>query len=127
MTQGAYKTLAQWLDGRIASLRELEEQAREVIEEQGDQAGYERLMREKALLLADLEEQGRDILKEAGGPEADKLRQRLAAFSAGASMALEVGSVFFMSALLYPEDHQPGQPNDLERFAEFTHQLAGSR
>jgi hypothetical protein len=35
-------------------------------------------------------------------------------FSMSASTALRIGSVFFMTALLYPEDHKPGDPNDLE-------------
>ena len=41
--------------------------------------------------------------------------------AAGASAAnvwiyesLDIGSVFYMSALLYPDDHKPGEPNALE-------------
>lgn len=35
-----------------------------------------------------------------------------------ASTALRIGSVFFMTALLYPEDYKPGDLNDLEAYIE---------
>ena len=38
---------------------------------------------------------------------------RLRAFSASADQGLSLGSIFYMSALLFPEDHRPGEPDDL--------------
>ena len=37
----------------------------------------------------------------------------LEGFSASARMSLRLNSVFYMSALLYPDDHKPGQPDNL--------------
>ncbi|WP_022661958.1 hypothetical protein [Paucidesulfovibrio longus] len=108
--------LARWLEEVAAKIRELESQARIVIEEQGDQKGYEALMREKALLLAGLGEEAAERLEGAGGAEVERVLARLERFSSSAAMALDVGSVFFMSALLYPEDYVAGDNNDLENF-----------
>ena len=46
----------------------------------------------------------------------DQAGHRLHRFSASARNALRIGSIFYMSALLYPEDHKPGQPDDLQVF-----------
>jgi hypothetical protein len=108
--------LARWLEEVAAKIRELESQARSVIEEQGDQKGYEALMREKALLLSGLGEEAAERLEGEDGPEAERILARLERFSSSAAMALDVGSVFFMSALLYPEDYAAGDKNDLENF-----------
>ena len=48
--------------------------------------------------------------------ERERLHHRLRAFSASANNALRLGSLFYMSALLYPEDHKPGQPDDMQVF-----------
>ena len=40
--------------------------------------------------------------------------ERLNGFSLNASNSLRIGSVFYMSALLYPDEHKPGAPNNLE-------------
>ena len=39
-------------------------------------------------------------------------------FARRAGMALSLESIFFMGALLYPEDYQDGDRNDLERFLD---------
>lgn len=116
MTAAGMAPLIDWLEQRAARVRELESRAREVIETRRDQKGYEALMREKAQLLAGLAEEAGALPDGAGESEAARVRKRLARFSRSASTALEIGSVFFMSALLYPEDHVPGQPNDLDTF-----------
>ncbi|WP_147821193.1 hypothetical protein [Salidesulfovibrio onnuriiensis] len=102
------------LEKRAQQIRSLEERADKVIQEQGDQEGYERIMREKATLLAELYEDTRAL---SHGFD-DMVDARLERFSQSAFSSLKVGSVFFMSALLYPEDHKPGDLNDLERFIE---------
>ncbi len=43
---------------------------------------------------------------------------KLGGFSHGATKALSLDSIFYMSALLYPEDYQPGDKNDLENFIQ---------
>lgn len=108
--------VADWLDGCAAKIAELEIRARDLIERDLDQDGYKALMREKALLLAGLGDEAAERLAGESGPEAQRILRRMDKFSASAASALEIGSVFFMSALLYPEDHAPGDKNDLEAF-----------
>ena len=71
---------------------------------------------EKARLLASLEEEGETYLEGLPEPLQDQAGHRLHRFSASARNALRIGSIFYMSALLYPEDHKPGQPDDLQVF-----------
>ena len=44
------------------------------------------------------------------------LKNQIGAFSFSAGKALDLGSVFYMKALLYPEDYADGDNNDLENF-----------
>lgn len=99
-------------------IRELEAAASKALHEDGDTAAHRADLTEKCLILEALPEETAEGL--AGG-EADGT----AAFAAGledfarrAAMALSLESVFFMGALLYPEDYQEGDPNDLERFLD---------
>ena len=80
------------------------------------QAAYTARMQEKARLLASLEEEGETYLEGLPEPLQDQAGHRLHRFSASARNALRIGSIFYMSALLYPEDHKPGQPDDLQVF-----------
>ena len=48
----------------------------------------------------------------------DALLAGLEDFARRAGMALQLESIFFMGALLYPDDYEAGDPNDLERFLE---------
>ena len=68
------------------------------------------------ILLASLEEEGEAYLEELPEQLQDQAGHRLHRFSASARNALRIGSIFYMSALLYPEDHKPGQPDDLQVF-----------
>ncbi len=99
-----------WLRGCAAAVRRLEAEAQTALYERHDEAAYRALMREKAELTAHLDE---DAVPFSTCPES--VRKSLARFAAGARNALRIGSVFYMSALLYPDDHQPGDPNNLER------------
>ena len=47
---------------------------------------------------------------------AQLLKNQTGAFSFSAGKALDLNSVFYMSALLYPEDYADGDTNDLENF-----------
>lgn len=117
MTSNPAAALADFLDERARSVRVIEAEAEALIHGKQDQAGYAARMREKAELLAGLAEAAHELLDALPEKRADAAAARLEQFSGSAAMSLKVGSVFFMSALLYPEDHKPGQPNDLERFA----------
>ena len=77
-------------------------------------------MREKAGLLAAIREDVAPLLAalpaDMDAQERERLRHRLHCFSASANNALRLNSLFYMSALLYPEDHKPGQPDDMQVF-----------
>lgn len=97
------------------SIRALEKGGWEALHARGDKDAHRAAMLEKCELLADLPEHAEPYLK--GDDEAtDRMRRELKDFARRANMALDLESVFFMSALLYPEDYQDGDPNDLERF-----------
>jgi len=109
--------LADFLDERARAVRALETEAEVLIQQKKDQAGYAAKMRAKAELLAGLADDARSLAAALPAPLDAAAAERLEKFSGSANMSLRVGSPFFMSALLYPEDHQPGQPNDLENYA----------
>ncbi|KHK00822.1 hypothetical protein [Desulfovibrio sp. TomC] len=101
--------------GRI---RELEAQAGRLLHESGDTAGHRRLLTEKCLILEALPEEAAAGLDGSATPEAVAFTAGLEDFARRAGLALQLESIFFMGALLYPDDYQDGEPNDLERFLE---------
>lgn len=103
-----------FLRDRIRQVREAEESSLALLHEQGDEAGYRDGMRRKAEILARLASEADPFLDEVGLITRPMFEHRLGMFSQSAKRSLDIGSVFYMSALLYPEDHQPGQPNTLE-------------
>ena len=109
------QSLVDFLEEASASVRHLEEAAAAAIQQE-DAETYRRLMHDKAELLQGLAHRAESKVEAL--PEALRqwVLQRLNRFSASAGQALQLGSVFYMSALLFPEEHQSGQPNDLENF-----------
>jgi hypothetical protein len=97
------------------SIRELEKSALVDLLGQGDKDSHRFKMMEKCELLAEMPEHAEPYLK-GDDPVSERLRQGLKDFARRANMALDLESIFFMSALLYPDDYQDGEPNDLERF-----------
>ncbi|MFZ5426867.1 MAG: hypothetical protein ACOZEN_07820 [Thermodesulfobacteriota bacterium] len=97
------------------SIRALEAEAARVLHEDGDKQTHRFNMMEKCELLADMPDHAEPYLK--GDDEvSERLRRGLKDFARRANMALDLESIFFMSALLYPEDYHDGDMNDLERF-----------
>ena len=111
-----YLLLADWLSMEAAEIRDIENRADSALHKEGDESAYRELMRSKALKLASFAELSRKYLWEAGLPAADSVLDRIDRFSHSATQSLEIDSVFFMSALLYPEEYKAGEPNDLESF-----------
>lgn len=111
-----YHALHQWLNDACRTVARLEERAQHSVA-QDNIPEYVAAMHEKAQFLAQLAQQGEPLT--ASLPVSDKrlVQERLERFSYSAQRALELDSVFYMSALLFPENHTPGQPNDLELFA----------
>ncbi|WP_243310753.1 hypothetical protein [Fundidesulfovibrio agrisoli] len=105
------------LGDTAADIRRLEAEAAEALHGRADKTAHRELMLEKCELLADLPENAQDALgAEASTPEGRRLLTGAEGFARRANQALDLESIFYMSALLYPDDYQDGDPNDLERF-----------
>jgi len=98
------------------TIRDIEASADRALKE-GDKPEYTEKMREKARLLQLLPETLAPITEDLPDTVREPVEDRLERFSESAANALRLDSVFFMWALLYPEDYREGEPNDLERFA----------
>ncbi len=104
---------------RVAeSIRKIEMEAREALYSRDEPEVYRQKLQEKAMLLADLPDTIEPFL--AGMPKAARAEVKSGArdFARRAIQALELSSVFYMSALLYPDDYEDGQKNDLEKFVD---------
>lgn len=114
MPQAAIQKFADWLTERCEFLRNLEQEAQRTLQEDNDTDKYKAMMCQKAMFLQALPEEAEAHMEGVPDDIADMAAERLDRFSRSASQALSIDSVFFMFALLYPEDHKPGQPNALE-------------
>lgn len=97
-------------------VRRLEEEARRALYDRGDEARYRGLMRDKALSLLEFPDIIEAELTRLPAARAAAIRHQVGAFAYGAEKALRIDSVFYMAALLYPEDYREGEDNDLEVF-----------
>lgn len=116
MQSPALKALTDWLRERHARLQSLEKEAKSVLYESKDENAYRALMRQRAEAVSELRAGCETLLAALPDKELQAaVDQDLARFSAGGKNALKIGSVFYMSALLYPDDHIEGEPDNLER------------
>lgn len=115
MPTDALNQVIEFLENVSRKVKELEAEGDALIGTEG-QVAFQAKLEQKAKLLASLPEKGAKLTAALGGEQGRDIDDRLAQFSSSASTALRIGSVFFMTALLYPEDHQPGEPNDLETY-----------
>lgn len=115
MPDQAVLELIEYLEKVNAEVKRIEAEGDAVLGSSGQDA-FRAKLEEKAELLAGLAEDSLELVERVDGGLGDEIAQRMERFSTSASTALRVGSVFFMTALLYPEDHRPGEPNDLEVF-----------
>lgn len=110
------QALIDMLSAQAARVRELDKAADNSLHEHGDIQQYTQALHSKAELLSELSDLARPYLTDLPAEQQERIAQQLKAFSRNAQQALEVDSIFFMRQLLYPEDYQEGQENDLERF-----------
>ncbi|NLW82332.1 MAG: hypothetical protein GXY42_11770 [Desulfovibrionales bacterium] len=110
------RTFLAFLRDRITLVKDTEKEALSLLHEGGDEKGYREAMRRKAMILANLSADAAPLLPGVPMGKRPMIEHRLDVFSQSAQRSLDIGSVFYMSALLYPDDHQPGQPNTLEVF-----------
>lgn len=103
-----------FLRDRIRQVRDIENTAHDLLHNAADEAGYRAAMQRKAELLAGLSGEAAPLLDAMSLERRPMIEHRLGMFSQSARRSLDIGSVFYMSALLYPDDHKPGEPNTLE-------------
>lgn len=111
------KNFTEWLTGQHKEIMDSEKLALDCLDA-GDKSGYSTHMHEKAIKLRDLHRLAKSRLADVPENERYEIEDRLAAFSQGAAIALSLDSLFYMSALLYRDDHKPGEPDKLEVFIE---------
>jgi hypothetical protein len=70
------------------------------------------------MILMDLPDEAQRCLKGIDPTAARSIKNGLKDFKQRAEQALNLSSIFYLSALLYPEDYKVGERNDLERFVE---------
>ncbi|WP_316900056.1 hypothetical protein [Pseudodesulfovibrio indicus] len=107
--------LIEYLEKVNAEVKRIEAEGEAMLASSGQDA-FRAKLEEKAKLLAGLAENSWELVERVEGDLGDEIAQRMERFSMSASTALRIGSVFFMTALLYPEDYKPGDPNDLEAY-----------
>lgn len=104
------------LEQIAVKIRALEADARAALFDRNDEPAYRRDLKEKTLLLMELPERMKPCLDDLDGPLRRKIEAGLKDFARRASQANSISSVFYMAALLYPDDYREGDPNDLEKF-----------
>lgn len=104
--------LIQWLRHYHDTVMDVEARALAQLSA-GDPCEYAVTMRRKAEMLAAMAEEAKPLLAALPGETRFNYALALESFSASARMALRLNSSFYMSALLYPDDHKPGQPDNL--------------
>lgn len=104
---------AEWLDARCQEVAALEARGKAAVAA-GDAGVYREVMRQKAELLEALFKNAAPHAEGLPPTQREAALKQLKRFSASARHALSLGSVFYMSALLYRDDHHDGEPNTLE-------------
>lgn len=116
MNEYAPEHFIKWLQKAIDKINEFERQGREAADG-CDQRAYIAAMREKAGVLVGLNGEAQPYLDELENADAlDYAERGLETYSYNAGKAIELDSVFYMSALLFPVDHKAGEPHNLELF-----------
>ena len=124
MPNAAMNDFACWLTERCEFLHSLETEAERVLHEDKDTEKYRALMCQKAMFLQALPVEAEKVAAPLPASMAGPFLQQLAQFSENASRALGLDSVFYMYALLYPDNHVKGEPNNLDLLAERARALA---
>ncbi len=117
MENQALLDLIEYLEKTSVDVNRLEAEGEALIDTEGQRA-FQIKLEEKAEILAALGENAWKLTEKVEGDIGVEIARTLEQFSMSASAALRIGSVFFMTALLYPENHKPGEPNDLETLIE---------
>ena len=101
-----------WLTNRHQEIKASEQKALDLLE-QGDTKGYKDNLVARAKLIERMPLDGSSVINALPEDVAQKVRGTLQRFASSASMGLNLGSTFYLSALLYRDDHGVGEPDNL--------------
>lgn len=104
--------LVVWLRNRHDEIMAVEKEAILALEH-GDIPCHNQKMQEKAKMLANLFDDSRPLLEGLPGELRFNIALALESFAGSARTALQLESVFYMSALLYPDTHKEGEADNL--------------
>ncbi len=124
-SQAELEKLIDVLAKQAARIRELEQNADRFLHEENDTVQYKALLQDKAEILSGLSELAQPYVENLSANLREKVARQLESLAHNALQAINVDSVFFMRQLLYPEDYEQGQENDLERFISSLRQIEG--
>ncbi|MDL2290809.1 hypothetical protein LJC09_01720 [Desulfovibrio sp. OttesenSCG-928-F20] len=108
--------LLDWLKERHAAVMACEQQALHALYEANDKKSHETLMRRKAELLAALDSDAAHLIAALPDDIRQTVQSGLKGFADSARNGLRLDSVFYYSALLYPDEHKAGEPDNLALF-----------
>lgn len=106
------------LQNAAERIRRIEEEAGEALFTKDDQETHRQKLREKTMLLMELADLIGPFCEGMAKDVRADLETGLNSFAVRAEKAWELSSIFYMSALLYPEDYKEGDLNDLELFID---------
>lgn len=115
MTQSTFTNMQDFLQHACQTIRNHENSAKQALTDNKVDE-YRTIMLEKAKFLASLDRLSQNLLSTLPKDRQEYAADRLRQFSGSATMSISLNSVFYMSALLHPDDYVQGKPNDLEIF-----------
>ncbi|MGD9506374.1 MAG: hypothetical protein AB7W37_15805 [Syntrophobacteraceae bacterium] len=99
-------------------IRRLESEAKDALFSRDDAAEHRKKLQEKAMLLMDLPDVMEEALAGMDDDAAEDILMGVRDFARRAGQAMGLSSIFYMSALLYPDDYREGDQNDFEKFVD---------
>ncbi len=106
------------LQDAATRIRSLEAQAAAALEHQYDTAGHAAALDEKCAVLLALPDQVSPFIPQLEAQVAELVQEQVGGMARRAASARAVNSVFFKACLLYPDEFEEGQRNELEEFLE---------
>jgi hypothetical protein len=106
------------LQSAAERIRRIEDEAREALFTRDDPETHRQKLQEKTMLLMELPELVGPFCDGMAKDVRAEFETGLNSFAMRAAQARELSSVFYMSALLYPEGYREGDRNDLELFID---------
>jgi hypothetical protein len=117
-TQQALIQVIDILEKTASEIRTLEAEAQEALHDHDDVNTYRKKLEQKTILLMDLHDRTWDPLEAMEENLREEIRASIENFAYRAEQAAENASLFYMYALLYPEDYKEGDKNDLENYTK---------